>query len=30
MKEWLVVITARAGRAKLAKEACEFVSGGKS
>ncbi len=30
MKEWLVVTGARADWAKLAKEACEFVSGGTS
>lgn len=29
MKEWLVVTAARSDWAKLAKEACEFVGGGK-
>ena len=29
MKEWLVVTASRGVWAKLAKEACEFVSGGK-
>jgi hypothetical protein len=30
MREWLVVTSARSDWAKLAKEACEFVSDGKS